>query len=811
MIFHHLNFFSISSIIVFLSCIVSIFFLFFSNYRMHIKRMWIFFSAYTGLWGFGAMVLFSTNDPNKALFFSRFINILQPILAVTFLDFVRSFTRRFYIKIKYFYISSFVLIFLGIFSIDQFIRSCNFIQGKFYYPRAERLFIFYVIYFVSIIFYGLILLLCEVNRTKNLVKINQTKYILVGFLIGFFGSFTTFFHLFNINIHPYGMILIPLYIVIPMYAIINYNLMEIDIAWRKISQKICSFLIYILSIFMIVFSVYKKNIILGIVFITVSSFLYYKKQKVDKFFYFLFLGKYKKILDQLRLIKIKNILDKNVILDILINKIPKELNIKTAIYYELSGEVFKIIKFNVNSFRKFEIPVNSKLVKNFINTKKYIYSPNILINKKNINLIFEMKKFGIEYCYPFFIDGTLKSFLVYNRKGFIFNKEELSLLTNIIKDAELEMNTLLRINVKTNEVLNQYKTNQRIFFLEEIERLDEIQEIDSLCKKSEKLINRILKTNTASIYLYDIDKNIYYCETDNTKNLSLEKNTSFFEYIKYRKDILFYNEVHNWVKQIKSKELEISNKIMEQIKSEIIIPFVDEKNLIGFISLGKKIDTEEIYSQDDYFMLKVIANKIKNRLFHIFSLKKANYDALTRLPNERFMKVRLSDEIVKSSNNSRIFAVGIFDVDDFKGINDNFGHEEGDVTLRTIAEVVLSLIRPSDEIFRKGGDEFILLLRDIDKENLETFAKRFDKSFKEHPKIKKLEEKYKRRVSISIGIFLYFPSTKVDQYSILEIDNIIHFLIKSADQALYNAKKNGKARIKIFNNLADSNEKIEIL
>lgn len=801
MIFHHINFFSVSSVIIFLSCIVSILFLFFSNYKIYTKRMWIFFSAYTGLWSLGSLILFSTNDPEKALFFARFINILQPILAITFLDFVRLFTRCFYVKIKYFYLLSCVLIFLGLKFPENFISKCYFVSETFYYPKAEWFFIVYTVYFVVLILYGLFLLFCEVKRSKNLVKVNQTKYILVGFLIGFLGSFTTFFHLFGINIHPYGMIFIPFYVLIPMYAIINYNLMSIDIAWRKISQKICSFFVYFLNIFLFAFFIYKQSYLLGVIFSISLVILYYKKNSIDNFFYFLFLGKYKKILDQLKLIKIKNTLDESVVLDILINRIPKELNIYNAGYYELSENKFKLIKSNVNLFRKSEIPMNSRLVKKLLEDKQYVYFPMVLVNKKNLDIIFEMKKLGIEFCYPFFIDGTLKSFLIYNRRGFVFNKEELVLLCSIIKDAELEMNVLLKMNVKTKEVLNQYKNSQEIFFLEEIERLDEIQEISSLCLKSEKLINRILKTDNTHVYMYNADKNMYICETDISNFISFNESREFIEYIKYRKDILFYNDIKEWVKQIKSKELEVVNKVMLKLKSSIVVPFVDEFILLGFVSIGEKISGEGVYSKDDYFMLKVITNKIKNRLLHIFSFKKANYDILTSLPNERFMKHRLSDEIVKSSNNNRSFAVGIFDVDNFKGINDNFGHEEGDVTLKTIANVVSLIIRPVDDIFRKGGDEFILLIRNIDKENLESFAKRFDKSFKEHKEIKKLEERYKRRVSISVGFFLYSSSNKIDQYSTIEIDKIMHLLIESADKALYNAKGDGKSKIKIFNDL----------
>ncbi len=91
----------------------------------------------------------------------------------------------------------------------------------------------------------------------------------------------------------------------------------------------------------------------------------------------------------------------------------------------------------------------------------------------------------------------------------------------------------------------------------------------------------------------------------------------------------------------------------------------------------------------------------------------ASHDALTGLKNRRAFDDGLAVELARAERNERIFAVFLLDLDNFKLINDQYGHDMGDSVLQHAAERLSSSLRKSDMIARIGGDEFILMLPDV--------------------------------------------------------------------------------------------------
>lgn len=173
--------------------------------------------------------------------------------------------------------------------------------------------------------------------------------------------------------------------------------------------------------------------------------------------------------------------------------------------------------------------------------------------------------------------------------------------------------------------------------------------------------------------------------------------------------------------------------------------------------------------------------------------KMAHYDKLTDLPNRRFLLEQLAEMTVKKP--SEPFALLFVDLDNFKKVNDNAGHDAGDELLRHIA-TYLQGAHQNSEVFRMsagavnvtarvGGDEFIMIAPGIDKEeDAGAFAQELLDGFaREH--IDKYIEKYE--VGLSIGVALY-PG---------HISNF-HTLINYADTAMYHAKKAGKNRYCIY-------------
>lgn len=181
-------------------------------------------------------------------------------------------------------------------------------------------------------------------------------------------------------------------------------------------------------------------------------------------------------------------------------------------------------------------------------------------------------------------------------------------------------------------------------------------------------------------------------------------------------------------------------------------------------------------------------------------LTQANYDQLTKLPNRNLFKDRLDKEIKKSNRNKLPLSLLFLDLDHFKDINDTLGHDKGDELLKEVALRLLSCVRETDTVARIGGDEFAIILPDIDnKLRIESIAQ---KIILELSKAFKLDEhKVDHHISTSVGIVLY-PEDGTDLKS----------LMKHVDQAMYAAKLDGRNRFNYFTRSMqlEANEKMAL-
>lgn len=157
----------------------------------------------------------------------------------------------------------------------------------------------------------------------------------------------------------------------------------------------------------------------------------------------------------------------------------------------------------------------------------------------------------------------------------------------------------------------------------------------------------------------------------------------------------------------------------------------------------------------------------------------ANFDRLTDLPNRALFFDRLSQECSAARRNGKRVALLFADLDAFKAVNDHFGHDAGDVVLRTTASRWLACVRGTDTIARLGGDEFAVILGNLDSQQeasaiagkiIATLQQRID-----------LGDSQSCSVGVSIGIAIY-PDHAVEMDSLLQ----------AADKAMYDCKASGK-------------------
>ena len=155
----------------------------------------------------------------------------------------------------------------------------------------------------------------------------------------------------------------------------------------------------------------------------------------------------------------------------------------------------------------------------------------------------------------------------------------------------------------------------------------------------------------------------------------------------------------------------------------------------------------------------------------------ANHDALTGLPNRRLFNERINLEISRSQRNDQKIGIMLFDLDHLKNINDSYGHHVGDLLLQAVAQRLLGLLRKSDTVARMGGDEFLLILPEMNQQEDAILTAERILSALSTPF---LLDSYEVRVTTSIGI-AFFPDDGED----------VNSLIKKADISMYKAKEKG--------------------
>jgi diguanylate cyclase (GGDEF)-like protein/PAS domain S-box-containing protein len=153
----------------------------------------------------------------------------------------------------------------------------------------------------------------------------------------------------------------------------------------------------------------------------------------------------------------------------------------------------------------------------------------------------------------------------------------------------------------------------------------------------------------------------------------------------------------------------------------------------------------------------------------------ANYDQLTGLPNRRLFFERLKQLIIESKREKNQFALLFIDLDDFKGINDQYGHHVGDEVLINVGNRLLNCLRKSDTVARMGGDEFTILLRNVNnKESVHSLIKKIHKTLKKTIYLNSIE----CNINASIGVSIYPENGESSEG-----------LLKYADSSMYAMKR----------------------
>ncbi|HVF55366.1 MAG TPA: diguanylate cyclase [Pyrinomonadaceae bacterium] len=220
-----------------------------------------------------------------------------------------------------------------------------------------------------------------------------------------------------------------------------------------------------------------------------------------------------------------------------------------------------------------------------------------------------------------------------------------------------------------------------------------------------------------------------------------------------------------------------------QYRSMVALPLSKDDRLLGALVVYSS--EQNRYTDDHLRMLDTVArlasDAIANAVQHAEAESNALTDTLTGLPNARAMYVRFEQEASRARRTGQPFQVVMLDLDNFKQVNDTFGHKTGDQMLREIAAILQAQLREYDFLSRYAGDEFVAIVQDLSAEQVEELGERIESAvekFSLHVRSGK-----HARVGISVGAASYGTNGEtLDQ------------LLIAADEAMYSVKSGHKQK-----------------
>jgi diguanylate cyclase (GGDEF)-like protein len=231
---------------------------------------------------------------------------------------------------------------------------------------------------------------------------------------------------------------------------------------------------------------------------------------------------------------------------------------------------------------------------------------------------------------------------------------------------------------------------------------------------------------------------------------------------------------------------EVAELRREGMRGLIMLPLVAKGEAIGVVeitSTGRPTDDPGKITLART-MAHEAAMALENARVYEAARNLADRDPLTGFFNHRYLHERLSEEVVRAIRSRRPVSVVMIDLDDFKLVNDTFGHVHGDRVLVYVAETIRASLRESDVAARYGGDEFAVILPETTVHQAAAVAERILAGFREHPFIAD------GRTPLPVGTSIGIATHPGDGRTATE-------LIASADAGLYAAKAEGGSRVRV--------------
>ena len=232
----------------------------------------------------------------------------------------------------------------------------------------------------------------------------------------------------------------------------------------------------------------------------------------------------------------------------------------------------------------------------------------------------------------------------------------------------------------------------------------------------------------------------------------------------------------------KGKHILGNSNLLAEMES--VIAEIDNRLTQTLSNQHQPGETERMSLLQDVRQLSAKIHFLLASMFEALVKQENGKDSLTQLLNRRFIPTIMRREISLALHSRKPFTLAMLDIDYFKQINDSYGHNTGDMTLKNVAAVIYEHIRSSDYVFRYGGEEFMILLVESDESQASIILETLSKKIAELHIAASVTESFSITVSIGVAEYDYHPDYKQ--------------LVDKADRALYLAKSHGRNRVETY-------------
>lgn len=459
---------------------------------------------------------------------------------------------------------------------------------------------------------------------------------------------------------------------------------------------------------------------------------------------------------------------------------------EAGIYTVVNGSTFIELSDNNDGFWK--LLQDGELIQFVSSTGETLYKSFIDSNG--------LKKIDTHYLRGFNRDNNLIGICsVGSKPGDIhLNESECRYLNKIFNYVEPLLYKFIIRETQQKELKKLYKTLHNVSILYNISQA--MNFIDDLKRLLNVILDKALETVEAekgSLMLYDFADNtlqvkVVYGLSD--KKVEEDINSGIIECAKICSGEGIAGSVFAQKKSIISNlgqsdpRFKNFDSSKTTVSSLLCVPLIAKGEAIGVINISNKKDNQLFNKQDLEFM-EALANQAAIAIDNAKLYELATKDGLTKLYTHRHFFTMLDTELKRASRYNHVLSILMMDIDDFKTINDTYGHSVGDKVLKEVSAIIEKTVRKIDMPARYGGEEFAVILPETSGDEAVVIAHRL------REKISQIDIKLKDgmhiKTSISLGISS-FPDCGHDELALMEY----------SDKALYESKGKGKNCVHLY-------------